>query len=236
MSRVNPGELVEVDTPNTAVAIKKAGSYQLKVSATGDTSVVTVTDGSAEASAGARNVTLAKNQSATISGIQSPTVSLSAPTGAEHDRYFDARERRPESMSSAYVADGMVGTADLDDNGTWLSVRGYGMAWIPRVQKGWEPYRFGHWAWVDPWGWVLQVLEISLGASLRFTMGDGFKWMSAGPGCRAGQACRPPIHRRWLHGQEFPARTRRQRVRAWAGFRWDPTKSTCPRITRRPNT
>ena len=153
LTRVNPGELVEVDTPNTAVAIKKAGSYQLKVSATGDTSVVTVTDGSVEASAGARNVTLAKNQSATVSGIQSPTVNVSTPTGAEHDRYFDARDRRPESMSSAYVADGMVGTADLDDNGTWLSVRGYGMAWIPRVQKGWEPYRFGHWAWVDPWGW-----------------------------------------------------------------------------------
>ena len=153
LTRVNPGELVEVDTPNTAVAIKKAGSYQLKVTATGDTSVVTVTDGAAEASAGPRNVTLAKNQTAAISGIQSPTVNLSTPTGAEHDRYFDARDRRPESMSSAYVADGMVGTADLDDNGTWVSVRGYGMAWIPRAQKGWEPYRFGHWAWVDPWGW-----------------------------------------------------------------------------------
>jgi hypothetical protein len=152
LARINPGETVEVDTPNTAVAIKKAGSYQLKVSATGDSTVVTVNDGSAEASAGARNVTLAKNQSATVSGIQSPVLNLSAPPPGP-DRYFDARDRRPESMSSAYVADGMVGTADLDDNGTWLSVRGYGMAWIPRVPKGWEPYRFGHWAWVDPWGW-----------------------------------------------------------------------------------
>jgi hypothetical protein len=152
LARINPGEIVEVDTPNTAVAIKKAGSYQLKVSATGDTSMVTVNDGSAEASAGARNVTLAKNQSATVTGIQSPVLNLSAPA-PNQDRYFDARDRRPESMSSAYVADGMVGTADLDDNGTWLSVRGYGMAWIPRVSKGWEPYRFGHWAWVDPWGW-----------------------------------------------------------------------------------
>jgi hypothetical protein len=156
MTRINSGEIVEVDTPNTAVAIRKAGDYQLKVSPTGDTTVVTVSDGSAEASAGARNVTLAKSQSATVSGIQSPTLNLSAPApdpGSNKDRYFDARDRRPESMSSAYVADGMVGTSDLDDNGTWLSVRGYGMAWIPRVPKGWEPYRFGHWAWVDPWGW-----------------------------------------------------------------------------------
>ena len=154
LSRVNPGEIVEVDTPNTAVSLKKAGSYQLRVAASGDTSVVSVTDGSAEASAGARNVTLTKNQSATVSGVQSPTLALSGQdTGTDRDRYFDARDRRPESMSSAYVADGMVGTSDLDENGTWLSVRGYGMAWIPRVPKGWEPYRFGHWAWVDPWGW-----------------------------------------------------------------------------------
>src|SRR5207245_1389824 len=27
--------------------------------------------------------------------------------------------------------------------------------WVPRSMiVGWAPYRYGHWAWVDPWGWT----------------------------------------------------------------------------------
>lgn len=154
LDRITPGEIVEVDTPNTAVSFKQAGNYQLRVSAAGDSSVVSVTSGIAEGTAAARSYTLGPNQTATVAGKPSATLNVSGQAaGADRDRYFDARDRRPESVSSSYAADGMVGTSDLDEYGTWLSVRGYGMAWIPRVPAGWEPYRFGHWDWVAPWGW-----------------------------------------------------------------------------------
>src|SRR4029079_18322212 len=26
--------------------------------------------------------------------------------------------------------------------------------WMPRVRAEWVPYRYGHWAWVEPWGWT----------------------------------------------------------------------------------
>jgi len=26
--------------------------------------------------------------------------------------------------------------------------------WTPTVAVGWAPYRFGHWVWVEPWGWT----------------------------------------------------------------------------------
>jgi hypothetical protein len=49
----------------------------------------------------------------------------------------------------------MIGVEDLDDNGTWMVIAGYGPAWSPsRVPAGWAPYRFGRWAWVAPWGWT----------------------------------------------------------------------------------
>jgi hypothetical protein len=31
----------------------------------------------------------------------------------------------------------------------------YGMVWVPAsLPAGWAPYRFGRWAWVQPWGWT----------------------------------------------------------------------------------
>ena len=49
----------------------------------------------------------------------------------------------------------MTGYEDLDENGDWSYVAGYGPCWRPRgVVVGWAPYRFGHWAYVGPWGWT----------------------------------------------------------------------------------
>src|ERR1700692_1968126 len=28
------------------------------------------------------------------------------------------------------------------------------MVWVPRVAAGWAPYHYGHWRWVEPWGWT----------------------------------------------------------------------------------
>ena len=49
----------------------------------------------------------------------------------------------------------MIGYEDLDDNGDWRQTPDYGVVWVPRtVATGWAPYRYGHWAWVEPWGWT----------------------------------------------------------------------------------
>src|SRR5208282_1300611 len=32
---------------------------------------------------------------------------------------------------------------------------GYGPVWTPvGVPVGWAPYHYGHWAWIEPWGWT----------------------------------------------------------------------------------
>jgi len=49
----------------------------------------------------------------------------------------------------------VIGYEDLDDNGEWRTTSDYGPVWVPRaVATGWAPYRYGHWAWVEPWGWT----------------------------------------------------------------------------------
>ena len=49
----------------------------------------------------------------------------------------------------------MSGVEDLDQYGGWSNDPDYGPVWTPTViVAGWAPYSFGHWAWVDPWGWT----------------------------------------------------------------------------------
>ncbi len=49
----------------------------------------------------------------------------------------------------------MIGYEDLDDYGAWQATGDYGPVWYPRqVAAGWAPYHYGHWAWVEPWGWT----------------------------------------------------------------------------------
>ncbi len=58
-------------------------------------------------------------------------------------------------MYKQYVSRDVIGYEDLDEHGSWRVVEGYGNVWVPnRVAADWAPYRDGHWAWVDPWGWT----------------------------------------------------------------------------------
>ena len=69
---------------------------------------------------------------------------------------MSARDRRwDRSASARYVSPEVVGFADLDQYGTWRPAADYGHVWFPRdVPRDWAPYRYGHWSWVDPWGWT----------------------------------------------------------------------------------
>jgi hypothetical protein len=68
-----------------------------------------------------------------------------------------AADRRDERYyaENHYVSPEMTGWEDLDRDGRWENHPEYGRVWIPvNVVSGWAPYRYGHWAWVRPWGWT----------------------------------------------------------------------------------
>jgi hypothetical protein len=85
-----------------------------------------------------------------------PNFSLIEGNPTAFDNWALARERREEAHRAAeYVSPHMTGYEDLDYYGQWTSDPTYGTVWYPTVvQSGWAPYRYGHWAYVAPWGWT----------------------------------------------------------------------------------
>ena len=75
------------------------------------------------------------------------------------DRLWVDRDSRAALEVGGATVDIDVGTGisvlKLDANGSWHVDAAYGNVWTPnRVASDWAPYRDGHWAWVDPWGWT----------------------------------------------------------------------------------
>jgi len=150
------GEIYEVDTPNMAFTLTKAGDYRFDVDPTGDISRVTVRKGEGEATGDGRAVKVRKGETASFS------VGTSLETQIGEARELDGfddwchvrNQRQDHSESARYVSPDVIGAEDLDQYGTWHTVPTYGAVWVPAVAPGWAPYHYGHWVWVEPWGWT----------------------------------------------------------------------------------
>ena len=147
----------EIDTPNVAVVLGQPGQYRVEVSDSGDSTIVRVSDGQAEATGGGQNFPINNQQAVTFFGndqIEASASTLGAPDGFD-DWSFERDREYEQSVSRRYVADNIAGAEDLDENGRWQDTPDYGPVWVPTtVAVGWAPYSFGHWAWIGPWGWT----------------------------------------------------------------------------------
>lgn len=66
----------------------------------------------------------------------------------DDERDWRRAEQRPVSPE-------MTGGEDLDRYGRWDNHPEYGTVWYPTVvQTGWAPYRYGHWVYMNRWGWT----------------------------------------------------------------------------------
>jgi hypothetical protein len=150
-------ESLEIDTPSGAVSLLRSGIYRVDVDTTGDTTSVTVRRGEAEVTASGSAFPVHSEQTALVVGGNSPTYDVRDAIRADAwEDWCASRDRRWEDARSArYVSRDVIGYEDLDDNGEWRTTPDYGPVWVPRaVATGWAPYRYGHWAWVEPWGWT----------------------------------------------------------------------------------
>jgi hypothetical protein len=149
-------DIYEIDTPNSVVTIMQAGSYRIDATPGGEVSL-TVREGSAEVAAANDVFVIRAGETAYISGTDRVSYFVQrASTMDSWDKWSAARDVREDQLISArYAPREMIGVEDLDDNGVWSNVSGYGPVWSPKgVPAGWAPYRFGRWAWVTPWGWT----------------------------------------------------------------------------------
>jgi len=154
---VDDEDTYEVDTPNVAFTILQPGEYRLDVDPDGNRTSITVWHGRGEVTGGGLSYTVVGGQSATFTGTDHLDYDLGQiPDHDDIDNWaFDRDSREDRSDSSNYVSREMTGYEDLDEYGSWSYVAGYGTCWRPAgIAVGWAPYRFGHWAWVGPWGWT----------------------------------------------------------------------------------
>ena len=155
--RLEGGDAFEIDTPNLAFTLERAGEYRVDVDPNGNATAVTVRQGEGDALGGGNEYHMGSGDSASFSGTDTLTYDGGQAGGLdEFDNWCRSRDDREErSQSARYVSRDVTGYDDLDDNGEWRNVPEYGEVWFPtRVAVGWAPYRFGHWAWVAPWGWT----------------------------------------------------------------------------------
>lgn len=147
----------EIDTPNVAVTLLRAGDYRIETDESGDFTRVAVRTGKAEVSGSRDSFRISQGSEAEITGsyrTKYDVYDLSPSDG--FDRWSRERDwRSARSPSARYVSTELTGYEDLDQNGRWFNDATYGYVWQPtRVSSSWTPYREGRWGWVEPWGWT----------------------------------------------------------------------------------
>ncbi len=154
--QLDDNESFEVDTPNLAFSILRAGDYRLSVDPNGSSSVIDVRAGSGEVSGGGQAFTLDPGQQYSFSGTDQLEYDAHAlPVPDNFDNWSYSRDQREDqSVSARYVSREVTGYEDLDSYGSWRNNPEYGPVWFPSVEAGWAPYHNGHWVSVAPWGWT----------------------------------------------------------------------------------
>lgn len=157
LRKLYDGEMYEIDTPNMAFTVQKAGEYRFEVQPEGDVSTVTVFKGKGDATGDGPAVRVEAKEQARFSDGTSMAHNVSpAPALDGFDEWGIVRNEREDKYASGrYVSPDVIGAGDLDEYGTWTEVPEYGPVWRPtHVAVGWAPYQYGHWVYVGPWGWT----------------------------------------------------------------------------------
>jgi hypothetical protein len=147
----------EVDTPNLAFTVLRPGDYRITVDPDGSFTTITLRDGQGQINGGGQAFLVDGGSQVQVSGTDYISYDIyDLPGKDSFDQWSYTRQLREDRSASArYVSPELTGSEDLDQNGTWRTDRDLGSVWVPtHVSRDWAPYRDGHWAWVDPWGWT----------------------------------------------------------------------------------
>ncbi len=161
--RVGPDETWSVPTPRGLVNLSGAGRYAVVAGDVSAPTQVAVLDGAAQITGPEVAVTVERGQTATLTGtdtIQAEVGSAEPPPALMALLQASPPPPPPPPAAAAApvepppVVAQMPGGLALSSYGAWEQTPDDGPVWYPRVEPGWVPYRDGHWAYVQPWGWT----------------------------------------------------------------------------------
>ena len=147
----------EIVTPRGTVKLLQQGDYYVEAGSTEDPTRVGVRSGAAQIQAlNGQVLAVRANEVAEVMGDgASPQLRTIKTAPPAPPAYWASRDRQVVYDAPQYLSAGVTGYEDLNAYGDWINDGGYGRVWVPRsVPSGWAPYRTGHWAYVQPWGWT----------------------------------------------------------------------------------
>jgi hypothetical protein len=146
---------VEIDTPNVAVHLLRTGRYRVQVTSDDQTDVI-VREGEAEVTTPEGSTRVKEGDLITIRGAENPEYRVaSAPERDDWDQWNRDRDNViKDSQSVSRTNRNYTGVNDLDSNGRWVYVPGYGNVWQPYQEATWAPYQSGRWVWEPYYGWT----------------------------------------------------------------------------------
>jgi hypothetical protein len=149
------GNTVEIDIPRGGVWLLQPGVYDIDAGAQDHPSRVAVFDGSAHFVGGSVDVGLNVGDVAVLTGSDPVVATIDRAAPDAFVQWCRSRDYQPQRLAAPYyLSPRMTGYEELDEYGAWRAVPDYGEAWFPSaVPTDWAPYREGHWAWIQPWGW-----------------------------------------------------------------------------------
>ena len=113
----------------------------------------------------------------------------------DRDNQIAQQAQQQTSARETSGASNEPGWDDLDANGDWYPVEGYGNVWVPNDQPaGWDPYGNGYWANYPGWGytWISGIR----GDGCRITAArgtTGTAWAGAGFPGQCGLGWQPMV-------------------------------------------
>jgi len=212
--RLDDNETYEIDTPNLAFSVLRPGLYRISVNEAGDSTAIKIRSGQGEVTGGGAAYSVHANDYDIFSGTDQ--LSASSENYDNNEDQFDSwaanRDRRWENSNSArYVSPDVVGYQDLDEYGTWRQTPDNGNVWFPRTSvRDWAPYHYGHWDYIEPWGytwvddepWGFAPFHYGRWVSYQGSWG----WVPAAPRAEGVAYVRPvyaPALVAWVGGAHF---------------------------------
>lgn len=130
--RLGSGETYEIDTPNLAFLVTKAGDYRIDVLDDEDSTIVTVRQGEGQATGNERVVSVHAGEQTEFGSTSLEHQIRKAPRQDGFDEWCQVREQRLDhAFSAQYVSHNLVGGGDLDEYRAWRETLDYGPVRAP---------------------------------------------------------------------------------------------------------
>ncbi len=155
LTRLAPGETVEIDLPRGGVWLLAPGDYDITAGNDQMPSRVAVFAGQAHFAGSGADRKIAAGSTLVLNAKGATAATLES---AAADDFIAAWRPAPDAaavpVALRHVSPEMTGWETLDGAGNWEETAGFGEIWFPKnLPDDWAPYRYGHWRWVMPWGW-----------------------------------------------------------------------------------